>query len=163
MRGEGGEQWDLVEDAFVRLVRIIYIIIVISYIIYTYILLFVRLVRIIATGSLVLRMALILSSACYRLLSRWGATLFFLLMRLIIILLDRICQLHDEEGNGTSGSDVGLHDGADNYYHEGILSMWSVRSVICMSTNDQNPIMNWNVGTKTWQKIKWCWFAEWCC
>ena len=66
----------------------------------------------------------------------------FLLMRLIIILLDRNCQLCDEEGDGTSGSDVDLHDGADNHYHEGKLSMWSVRSVICMSTNDQNPIMN---------------------
>ena len=28
-------------------------------------------------------------------------------MRLIIILLDRICQHYDEEGDGTSGSDVG--------------------------------------------------------
>ena len=36
MRGEGGKQWDLVEDAFVRLVRILYIIIIISYIKYTY-------------------------------------------------------------------------------------------------------------------------------
>ena len=56
--------------------------------------------------------------------------------------MDRDCQLCDEEGDGTSGSDVGSHDGADNHYHEGKLSMWSVRSVICMSTNDQNSILN---------------------
>ena len=37
MRGEGGEQWDLVEDAFVRLVRIIYIFIInMLYIMYIY-------------------------------------------------------------------------------------------------------------------------------
>ena len=35
-------------------------------------------------------------------------------MRLMIILLDRICQFYDEEDNGTSGSDVGLQNGAAN-------------------------------------------------